>query len=104
MFQQYAGYVTANESYEKALFYWFFKATHKPAEKPLILWLNEGPGCSSITFGKAQELGLFLVKEAAANLLFLDSPAGIGFSYSNKFLDVQGDNITGICMGELISY
>ncbi|XWS63301.1 hypothetical protein CRYUN_Cryun06bG0083600 [Craigia yunnanensis] len=32
----------------------------------------------------------------AANLLFLDSPAGVGFSYSNKTLDVQGDNITAL--------
>lgn len=34
---------------------------------------------------------------AAANLLFLESPAGVGFSYSNKTLDlyVAGDAKTG---------
>ncbi|KAF6164821.1 hypothetical protein GIB67_017147 [Kingdonia uniflora] len=107
-FQQYSGYVTADENYGKALFYWFFEATYKPSEKPVLLWLNGGPGCSSIGFGQAQELGPFLVKKdsvvkfnnytwnKASNLLFLDAPAGVGFSYSNKTLDVYGDNITGI--------
>lgn len=34
---------------------------------------------------------------AEANLLFLDSPAGVGFSYSNTSLDsVTGDNRTGL--------
>jgi len=33
-----------------------------------------------------------------ANLLFLDSPAGVGFSYSNITSDKQahGDNATGM--------
>ncbi|CAL9160771.1 unnamed protein product [Musa hybrid cultivar] len=126
-FRQYAGYVTIDEGLGKALFYWFFEATHRPAEKPLLLWLNGGPGCSSIGFGEAQEIGPFLVKkdvpelkhneyawnkgmasnpvtvisrcfreqsqESAANLLFLEAPAGVGFSYSNT-TDVQGDNAT----------
>lgn len=41
-FQQYAGYVSVDENYGKALFYWFFEATHKPKEKPVLLWLNGG--------------------------------------------------------------
>ncbi|KAJ8505232.1 hypothetical protein OPV22_006118 [Ensete ventricosum] len=106
-FRQYAGYVTIDEGLGKALFYWFFEATHRPAEKPLLLWLNGGPGCSSIGFGEAQEIGPFLVRKdvpelelnkyawnKAANLLFLEAPAGVGFSYSN-ITDVQGDNATG---------
>ncbi|KAK9275419.1 hypothetical protein L1049_022683 [Liquidambar formosana] len=107
-FRQYSGYVTVDETYGKALFYWFFEATQKPAEKPLLLWLNGGPGCSSIGFGEAQELGPFLVKEGpilkfnnytwnkAANLLFLDAPAGVGFSYSNTTLGTLGDNTTAL--------
>lgn len=42
LFRQYSGYVTVDKSNEKALFYWFFEATSKPAQKPLILWLNGG--------------------------------------------------------------
>lgn len=41
-FEQYAGYVTVNESHGRALFYWFFEATQKPEKKPLLLWLNGG--------------------------------------------------------------
>jgi len=42
--------------------------------------------------------GLFLSGVlAAANLLFLESPAGVGFSYSNSSLDLYtaGDAKTG---------
>ncbi|EAY79381.1 hypothetical protein OsI_34509 [Oryza sativa Indica Group] len=108
-FRQYSGYVTTDEYLGKALFYWFLEATDKPDEKPLVLWLNGGPGCSSIGFGQAQELGPFLVKKdvaelelnpyawnQVANLLFLDSPAGVGFSYTNTSFgkDPPGDNST----------
>lgn len=41
-FRQYAGYVTIDESHGKALFYWFFEATQRPQEKPVLLWLNGG--------------------------------------------------------------
>lgn len=41
-FRQYAGYVTVNETHGRALFYWFFEATHNPSKKPLLLWLNGG--------------------------------------------------------------
>ncbi|CAM8943451.1 unnamed protein product [Rhodiola kirilowii] len=34
-FKHYAGYVTVNESHGRALFYWFFEATHKTSETSL---------------------------------------------------------------------
>ncbi|KAI4385813.1 hypothetical protein MLD38_003806 [Melastoma candidum] len=108
-FRQYAGYVTVNESHGRALFYWFFEATRDPHHKPVLLWLNGGPGCSSIGYGEAEELGPFFPKKdgkslkfnpyswnQAANLLFLESPSGVGFSYSNTSNDINelGDTIT----------
>ncbi|CAI0416318.1 unnamed protein product [Linum tenue] len=108
-FRHYSGYVKLRPNQSKALFYWFFQAQHHASRKPLVLWLNGGPGCSSIAFGAAQELGPFLVAEngtrlvfnkhswnKAANMLFLESPVGVGFSYTNDSNDVQklGDRVT----------
>lgn len=41
-FGHYAGYVTVNQEYGRALFYWMTEATHDPSSKPLLLWLNGG--------------------------------------------------------------
>ncbi|GJN00207.1 hypothetical protein PR202_ga17621 [Eleusine coracana subsp. coracana] len=106
-FRHFAGYVTVNETHGRALFYWFFEATHDVHKKPLVLWLNGGPGCSSIGYGAMEELGPFQVQKGGialnpnswnkdANLLFLESPAGVGFSYTNTTQDLSefGDALT----------
>lgn len=61
-FQHYSGYVTVDYVAGRALFYWFIEATKSPETKPLILWLNGGPGCSSIGYGASEEVGPFRVK------------------------------------------
>ncbi|KAK9049381.1 hypothetical protein SSX86_031649 [Deinandra increscens subsp. villosa] len=108
-FQHYAGYVTINEIKGRALFYWFYEAWSLPEEKPLVLWLNGGPGCSSVGYGATQEIGPFIVGtdgnelqlnpyswNREANMLFLESPVGVGFSYSNTTSDYEtlGDDST----------
>ncbi|KAJ7955678.1 Carboxypeptidase [Quillaja saponaria] len=108
-FSQYSGYVTVNEDSGRALFYWFTEADEDPDSKPLVLWLNGGPGCSSIAYGEAEEIGPFHIKadgktlypnpyswNRIANILFLDSPVGVGFSYSNNSSDIlnNGDKRT----------
>ncbi|KAL2936465.1 Serine carboxypeptidase-like 29 [Bienertia sinuspersici] len=110
-FAQYSGYVTVNEEFGRSLFYWFIEAVEDPSSKPLLLWLNGGPGCSSIALGEAEEIGPFHIQKdgktlylnpyswnKVANILFLDSPAGVGFSYSNTTSDFQtnSDKRTGI--------
>ncbi|XP_010491452.1 PREDICTED: serine carboxypeptidase-like 35 [Camelina sativa] len=109
-FKHYAGYVNLGpEQKQKALFYWFFEAQQNSSRRPLVLWLNGGPGCSSIAYGAAQELGPFLVHTNSsnltyndfswnkeANMLFLEAPVGVGFSYTNNSMDLQklGDKVT----------
>ncbi|KAM7477114.1 hypothetical protein LguiB_024357 [Lonicera macranthoides] len=108
-FAHYSGYVTTNEEYGRALFYWFTEVADDPSSKPLVLWLNGGPGCSSIAYGMAEELGAFHVSKdgkslylnpyswnQVANILFLDSPVGVGYSYSNASSDIvtNGDKRT----------
>ncbi|XP_021887346.1 serine carboxypeptidase II-2 [Carica papaya] len=103
-FAHYAGYVTVNEKSGRALFYWFFEAVDDSDSKPLILWLNGGPGCSSIAYGEAEEIGPFHILpdgktlylnpyswNRVANILFLDSPVGVGFSYSNTSSDLMNN-------------
>ncbi|CAN6919088.1 unnamed protein product [Brassica oleracea] len=108
-FAHYSGFVTTNEKLGRALFYWLFEASEDPVSKPLVLWLNGGPGCSSVGFGEAEEIGPFHIKSdgktlylnqhswnQAANILFLDAPVGVGFSYSNTSSDLltNGDKRT----------
>lgn len=108
-FRQYSGYVTVDAKAGRALFYYFAEATRNPSKKPLVLWLNGGPGCSSLGFGAMAELGPFRVNRdgrtlshnryawnQAANILFLESPAGVGFSYTNTTSDYTqtGDKLT----------
>ncbi|KAL6546628.1 Serine carboxypeptidase-like 31 [Orobanche minor] len=108
-FRHYAGYITVNEKMGRALFYWFYEATNHADDKPLVLWLNGGPGCSSVGYGATQEIGPFLVDadgrslnfnsfswNTEANLLFVESPIGVGFSYTNTSGDYDnlGDEFT----------
>ncbi|CAJ1940772.1 unnamed protein product [Sphenostylis stenocarpa] len=97
----FSGYITVNENHGRALFYWFFEAQSEPSKKPLLLWLNGGPGCSSIGYGAVVEIGPLLVNKNGeglhfntyswnqeANLLFVESPVGVGFSYTNTSSDL----------------
>ncbi|KAL0365430.1 UNVERIFIED_CONTAM: Polyadenylate-binding protein RBP47 [Sesamum angustifolium] len=104
-FDQYAGYVTVDPVAGRALFY-YFTESESSSTKPLVLWLNGGPGCSSLAGGAMMELGAFRVNPDGktlwhneyawnnlANVLFLESPAGVGFSYSNTSVE-YGDKQT----------
>ncbi|KAL4361819.1 hypothetical protein GQ457_04G006040 [Hibiscus cannabinus] len=106
-FQQYSGYVNVDGKKQRALFYYFAEAEVDPASKPLVLWLNGGPGCSSLGVGAFSENGPFrpsgevLVKNEyswnrEANMLYLEAPIGVGFSYSvdDSSYEAVGDKIT----------
>jgi serine carboxypeptidase-like clade 2 len=67
-FRHFSGYVTVNETHGRAHFYWFFEATHDVSKKPLVLWLNGGPGCSSLGYGALEELGPLLIQKGTPEL------------------------------------
>ncbi|KAL8656767.1 MAG: hypothetical protein Q9210_000010 [Variospora velana] len=92
--KQYSGYLD-DEANDKHLFYWFFESRNDPQNDPVVLWINGGPGCSSLT-GLFLELGpasidsdINVVRNpyswnANASVIFLDQPVNTGFSYSGS--------------------
>ena len=92
--ESYAGYVTVNASCGSNVFYWFFPAISGNTSAPLLMWLNGGPGSTSM-YGLFNEMGPFsvaadgqtLVPRAATwnaeyAMVFVDNPVGTGFSYT----------------------
>lgn len=74
------------------LHYVFVPSESSPASSPVVLWLNGGPGCSSME-GFVKENGPFFFKDWStetvannyswnkiANILFIESPSQVGFS------------------------
>ncbi|XP_005085045.1 lysosomal protective protein [Mesocricetus auratus] len=100
-FQQYSGYLRASDN--KHFHYWFVESQKDPKNSPVVLWLNGGPGCSSLD-GLLTEHGPFLIQpdgitlkynpyswNLIANMLYIESPAGVGFSYSDDKTYVTND-------------
>ncbi|EMD68990.1 hypothetical protein COCSADRAFT_155224 [Bipolaris sorokiniana ND90Pr] len=100
--KSYSGYVylppgTADlgqgQDYPINTFFWFFEARDDPANAPLTIWLNGGPGSSSM-YGLLEENGPCYANpdsnstrpaewswNRASNMLYLDQPVQVGFSY-----------------------
>lgn len=90
---QIKGYVEVNKTHGVHLYYWFFESRSKPSTDPLVVWLTGGPGCSSM-LALLTENGPFLIPDGTSepvfnkygwnefsNVMFVDQPAGTGFSY-----------------------
>lgn len=92
----YSGYLDADLTSATSamhMWYWFFEARSDATTAPLTLWLNGGPGCSSM-IGLFQEHGpCHFVNgstepslneyswNTVSNMLYVDQPIGVGFSY-----------------------
>jgi len=47
-FSQYSGFINVDPELGKNLFFWFVESQGNPSTDPLLLWLNGGPGSSSV--------------------------------------------------------
>ncbi|VVC91931.1 unnamed protein product [Leptidea sinapis] len=107
VFQSYAGFFTINKKYESNMYFWFFPAFNKNIAAPVILWLQGGPGASSL-YGLFTENGPLIAKKGGFatrkyhwalkyNIIFIDNPVGTGFSFTK---DAQGYCKDEICIAE----
>lgn len=104
----HSGYITVNETTNNSLFFLFIKAQKTRKETPLVLSLKGGPGVSTLfnQFLETGPLGIDAMGQTFhrnytlqkdMHLLYLDVPAGSGFSfvnengYSTKLEDVVRD-------------
>ncbi|KAK8090494.1 carboxypeptidase S1 [Apiospora hydei] len=90
--KSFSGYADVAE--DQHIFWWFFEARRDdPENAPLTVWINGGPGSSSM-MGLFQELGPCGVDPHGqvysnphswtnvSNMLFIDQPTQTGFSYT----------------------
>jgi len=97
----YSGYVNVNQTNGRALFYWLVEATDvDPTTAPLVFWYQGGPGCSGLG-GLLTENGPLMPDGKGglttnpiawtqiANVVYLEQPAFVGFSYSNTSSDTN---------------
>ncbi|QIW98203.1 hypothetical protein AMS68_003721 [Peltaster fructicola] len=92
LLRMYAGHVEVTKEHNRNMFFWLYKNRHIANKQRLVIWLNGGPGCSSMD-GALMEIGPYRLKEDGtlrlndgswdefANVMFIDNPVGTGFSY-----------------------
>ncbi|KAK4263948.1 hypothetical protein QN277_029298 [Acacia crassicarpa] len=100
-----SGYLSVNPTSKSAIFYAFYEAqnlTSPLSQTPLLIWLQGGPGCSSM-IGNFFELGPWRVTKSLNlipnpgswnrifGLLFLDNPIGTGFSIASNPEEIPRD-------------
>ncbi|XP_054924991.1 venom serine carboxypeptidase-like [Dermacentor andersoni] len=91
----FSGFIPVNDDKTSYLFFLLIKATHKPWEKPLLLWLQGGPGKSSL-FGQFLENGPLGINASGTlyhrhhtlveqfHVIYLDQPVGSGYSFNTE--------------------
>uniref|UniRef100_A0A2C9JXK9 Carboxypeptidase n=1 Tax=Biomphalaria glabrata TaxID=6526 RepID=A0A2C9JXK9_BIOGL len=99
--KSYAGFITVDQKVGNNLFFWFFPAIQPSVRSsaPLLLWLNGGPGVTSM-FGLFHDNGPIRLSSKinessdyekwseswaeTFSMLYIDNPVGVGYSYSDS--------------------
>jgi cathepsin A (carboxypeptidase C) len=116
--EQYSGYLDVSTKQGNVNFHYWLTPSQSPtaAKDPLVMWLNGGPGASSILFGFFGELGPYYLDDSSlanssapgvpdvydnpwswnkiANVLFIETPGNVGYSYCEQ-RDCRWDDTTG---------
>eukprot|EP00928_Gymnodinium_smaydae_P025435 TRINITY_DN20253_c0_g2_i1.p1 TRINITY_DN20253_c0_g2~~TRINITY_DN20253_c0_g2_i1.p1 ORF type:complete len:642 (-),score=61.89 TRINITY_DN20253_c0_g2_i1:59-1933(-) len=100
--RQFSGFL--DDGLGGRLHYWLVESEGDSSSDPVALWLNGGPGSSSL-MGYLTELGPYIISADGglfynpftwakfANVIFLEAPAGVGFSYCDG-------NISAFCSAD----
>lgn len=92
--KSYSGFLTVNKKYNSNMFFWFFPSQRNSKVDPVLLWLQGGPGGTSL-FGLFYEHGPFFVDKTIHlrprnvtwnsyySMLYIDNPVGTGFSFTD---------------------
>merc|ERR1711970_610147 len=103
--ESYSGFLTVDAPNQGNMFFWFFPAEEDPENAPVVIWLQGGPGGSSM-FGLLKLHGPIIttVDEnnnlsgvaknpnswgRKHNMLYIDNPVGAGFSFSDSMPTTQ---------------
>nr|BAN20175.1 retinoid-inducible serine carboxypeptidase [Riptortus pedestris] len=105
--KSHAGFLTVNKTCNSNLFFWYFPAEKNPETAPVVLWLQGGPGGSSL-YGLFEENGaIYISKDGSVkrrehywsqvlNVIYIDNPVGTGFSFTeNKNCFAKDENKVG---------
>ncbi|BES89400.1 Carboxypeptidase [Nesidiocoris tenuis] len=91
----YAGFFTVNGTYNSNLYFWFFPSETDERNAPVAIWLQGGPGGSSL-FALFKENGPLVITSTLEvkkrkyywskniNLIYFDNPVGTGFSFTDN--------------------
>ncbi|KAL9241938.1 hypothetical protein vseg_015990 [Gypsophila vaccaria] len=97
-----SGYLEVNSTSGSSIFYTFYEAKapiSQLSQTPLLIWLQGGPGCSSMV-GNFYELGPWRVNHSLElepnpgawnrifGMVFLDNPIGTGFSVAGSVEEI----------------
>ena len=109
MSKQYSGFLSADAKSTVQLHYWFVESMGDPTKDPVLVWLNGGPGCSSLEGFLYEQGPLHFTGNRSggvpqlqdnpyawtnvASVIFIESPAGVGFSYATNGSTSTNDEI-----------
>ena len=103
--ESYAGLlpISSDPNEERQLYFWYFPSSNPEGANETTIWLNGGPGCSSLE-GFIQENGPFLWQygtykpvpnpwtwQNLTNMLWVEQPVGTGFSQGKPNITTQGE-------------
>ncbi|XP_055533044.1 vitellogenic carboxypeptidase-like [Wyeomyia smithii] len=94
--ESYSGFFTVDKKFNSNMFFWYFPVENVSiANAPVLLWLQGGPGATSL-FGLFEENGPFFIAKSLKaiprkyswhkthHLIYIDNPVGTGFSFTDS--------------------